>query len=175
MGKLEGKIALITGGSDGMGYGTAEEFIREGAFVFITGRRREQLEKAAAALGDRAAGIVADAGKLADLDRMYAEIREKKGKLDIVFANAGIFPQVPHDQVTEELFDSVFDVNVKGVFFTIQKALPLMDRSGSVILNASFLKDSAIAGMSVYSATKAAVAQPGPQLYGGVEGRGDRA
>ncbi len=157
MGKLDRKIALITGGSEGMGFDTANEFIREGAFVFITGRRKAQLEKAVEALGSGAAGIQADAGKLEDLDRMYAEIKQKKGKLDVVFANAGIYQQMPQDKVTEEFYDQCADINAKGVFFTIQKAIPLMDQHGSIILNGSFIGSSGFPGMSVYGATKAAV------------------
>ena len=157
MGKLTGKIALITGGSEGMGFTTAEEFLKEGAFVFITGRRKQQLEEAVAKLGENAAGIQADAGKLADLDRMYAEIKSKKGKLDVVFANAGIYEQMPQDKVTEAFYDACADINAKGVYFTIQKALPLMDKNGSIILNGSFIGSAGFPGMSVYGATKAAV------------------
>jgi NAD(P)-dependent dehydrogenase (short-subunit alcohol dehydrogenase family) len=157
MGKLDGKIALITGGSEGMGFDTAIEFLREGAFVFITGRRKLELEKAVTTLGENAAGIQADAGKLDDLDRMYAEIKEKKGKLDVVFANAGIYEQMSYDKVTEEFYDTCVDINAKGVFFTIQKAIPLMGKDGSIILNGSFIGSSGFPGMSVYGATKAAV------------------
>jgi NAD(P)-dependent dehydrogenase (short-subunit alcohol dehydrogenase family) len=157
MGKLDGKIALITGGSEGMGFDTAKEFIREGAFVFITGRREAPLNKAVEALGEKAAGIQADAGKLDDLDRMYAEIKERKGRLDVVFANAGIYEQMPYDKVTEEFYDACVDVNAKGVFFTIQKAIPLMDSKGSIILNGSFIGSAGFPGMSVYGGTKATV------------------
>ena len=157
MGKLDGKIALITGGSEGMGFDTAKEFIREGAYVFITGRRSMQLNQAVEALGPDAAGIQADAGRLDDLDRMYAEIKAAKGKLDVVFANAGVYEQMPHDKVTEDFYDTCVDINVKGVFFTIQKAISLMDHSGSIILNGSFIGSSGFPGMSVYGATKAAV------------------
>ncbi len=157
MGKLNGKFALVTGGSEGIGFDTAKQFIAEGAFVFITGRRKPLLEKAVAELGAQAAGIQADSGKLDDLDRVYAEIRQAKGKLDIVFANAGVYEQKPHDQVTEEFYDYCADINVKGVYFTIQKALPLMDKDGSIILNGSFIGSSGFPGSSVYGATKAAV------------------
>ena len=157
MGKLDGKIALITGGSEGMGFDTAKQFIGEGAYVFITGRRKLLLEKAVEALGVNAAGIQADSGKLDDLDRMYAEIKEKKGKLDVVFANAGVYEQMPYDKVTEDFYDHCADINAKGVFFTIQKAIPLMDQNGSIILNGSFIGSSGFPGMSVYGATKAAV------------------
>ena len=157
MGKLDGKIALITGGSEGMGFDTAKEFLREGAFVFITGRRKPELDKAVQELGDGASAIQADAGKLGDLDRMYAEIKEKKGKLDIVFANAGVYEQMPYDKVTEDFYDTCVAINAKGVFFTVQKAIPLMDKTGSIILNGSFMGSSGFPGMSVYGATKAAV------------------
>ena len=157
MGKLDGKIALITGGSEGMGFDTAKEFLREGAFVFITGRRKPELDKAVKELGQGAAAIQADAGKLEDLDRMYAGIQEKKGKLDVVFANAGIYEQMPYDKVTEDFYDRCADINAKGVFFTIQKAIPLMDKNGSIILNGSFIGSSGFPGMAVYGATKAAI------------------
>ena len=157
MGRLDGKIALITGGSEGMGFDTAKEFINQGAFVFITGRRKATLDEAVEKLGESSAAIQADAGKVEDLERMYAEIKEKKGKLDVVFANAGIYEQVPYDKVTEEFYDRCADINAKGVFFTIQKAVPLMDRNGSIILNGSFIGSSGFPGMAVYGATKAAV------------------
>ena len=157
MGKLDGKIALITGGSEGMGFDTAKEFIHEGAFVFITGRRNAKLDQAMESLGEDAAAIHADAGKVEDLDRMYSEIRGKKGKLDVVFANAGIYEQMPYNEVTEDFYDQCADINAKGVFFTIQKAIPLMDNNGSIILNGSFIGSSGFPGMAVYGATKAAV------------------
>ena len=157
MGKLDGKIALITGGSEGMGFDTAKEFINEGAFVFITGRRKAKLDQAVESLGERSAAIQADAGKVEDLDRMYAEIKQKKGTLDVVFANAGIYEQMPYDKVTEASYDECSDINGKGVFFTIQKAIPLMDKNGSIILNGSFIGSSGFPGMAVYGATKAAV------------------
>ncbi len=119
MGKLDGKIALITGASEGMGFDTAKEFLKEGAFVFITGRRKAELDKAAQELGQGVSAIQADAGNLADLDRMYAEIKATKGRLDIVFANAGIYEQMPYDKVTEDFYDRCADINAKGVFFTI--------------------------------------------------------
>ncbi len=174
MGKLDGKIALITGGSEGMGFDTAKEYIREGAFVFITGRRKPELDKAVEALGDQAAGIQADAGKLTELDRMYAEIKAKKGKLDVVFANAGIYEQMPQDQVTEEFYDACADINTKGVFFTIQKALPLMDQNGSIILNGSFIGSSGFPGMAVYGATKAAVRSFARTFTAELKGTGPR-
>ena len=174
MGKLAGKVALITGGSEGMGFDTAKTFIEEGAFVFITGRRKAKLDEAVTKLGEHAAGIQADAGKLQDLDRMFAEVKEKKGKLDIVFANAGIYGQMPHNQVTEEFYDACVDVNAKGVFFTIQKALPLMDKNGSIILNGSFIGSSGFPGMAVYGATKAAVRSFARTFTAELKGTGPR-
>ncbi len=157
MGKLDGKIALITGGSEGIGFGTAQAFVEEGAFVFITGRRQEKLDEAVGRLGAQAAGIQADAGKLPDLDRTYAEIREKHGRLDILFANAGIYEPKPYGEVTEGFYDACVDINMKGVYFSVQKAVPLMDKTGSIILNGSFIGSSGFPGMSVYGATKAAL------------------
>ncbi len=174
MGKLTGKIALITGGSEGIGFSTAQEFINEGAFVFITGRRKQQLEQAVSKLGKSSFGIQADAGKLADLDRMYAEVKESKGKLDVVFANAGIYGQVPHDQVTEEFYDTCVDINTKGVYFTIQKALPLMDKSGSIILNGSVVGSTGFPGSTVYAATKAAVRSFARTFTAELKGTGPR-
>ncbi len=174
MAKLEGKIALITGGSEGMGFATAQEFVKEGAFVFITGRRKPELDSAVAKLGSNAVGIQADAGKLADLDRMYAEIKDKKGKLDVVFANAGIYEQMPQDKVTEEFYDKCVDINVKGVYFTIQKALPLMDKNGSIILNGSFIGSTGFPGMSVYGGTKAAVRSFARSFTAELSGTGPR-
>jgi len=158
MGKLAGKIALITGGSEGIGLATAQEFIKEGAFVFITGRRKEVLDAAVATLGPNATGVQSNAENLNDLDRLYAEIKAKKGKLDVLFANAGIYAGgVPLGQITEEHYDSIFGVNVKGLVFTVQKALPLMGKGGSIILNGSVVAVKGFPSLSVYSATKAAV------------------
>lgn len=126
MGKLDGKITLITGGTEGMGFATAQEFVAEGAFVFVTGRRQAEVDKAAAALGENAHGIVADAGKVPDIERMYAEIMAMKGRLDVVFANAGVYKVVPWNETDEEEFDRVFNINARGVFFIVQKAIPLM-------------------------------------------------
>jgi len=156
-GKLEGKIALVTGGSSGIGLATAQEFVKEGAFVYITGRRQEELDKAATIIGSSVKAVRADASKLADLDRLFAQIKQEKGRLDVVFANAGQARFVPISDVTEDLFDKTFDTNVKGVFFTVQKALPLIPDGGSILLNASVVSQKGIGAASVYSATKAAV------------------
>ena len=157
MGKLTGKVALVTGGSEGIGLATAQEFISEGAFVFITGRRQAQLDEASKVLGSQAVAIRADASDLGDLDHLYAEIKERKGKLDVLFANAGVYSGAKIGEITEEHFDSIFGINVKGLLFTIQKALPLMGKGGSIILNGSVVASKGYPNLSVYSATKAAV------------------
>jgi NAD(P)-dependent dehydrogenase (short-subunit alcohol dehydrogenase family) len=157
MGKLEGKIALITGGNSGIGLATANQFVNEGAYVFITGRREPQLSAAVKEIGRNVTGIPGDVANLGDLDRLFAQIKQEKGKLDIVFANAGITPQTPLGNITEEDYDSLFNANVKGLLFTVQKALPLMPDGGSIILNASIVASKGFADWSVYSATKAAV------------------
>ncbi len=174
MGKLDGKIALITGATEGMGFDTAREFLAEGAFVFITGRRKPQLDQAVTTLGDHVIGIQADSGKPADLDRVYAEIKQSKGKLDVVFANAGVYEPVPVANVTEDFYDHCVDINTKGVFFTIQKALPLMNATGSIILNGSFIGSAGFPGMSVYGATKAAVRSFARSFTAELKGTGPR-
>jgi NAD(P)-dependent dehydrogenase (short-subunit alcohol dehydrogenase family) len=130
--KLEGKIALITGGSTGIGLATAKQFVEEGAYVYITGRRQPELDAAVASIGSNLNAIRGDVTKLADLDRIYAQIGKEKGRLDIVFANAGGGPLVPLGSITEEHYDSVFNVNVKGLAFTVQKALPLIPNGGTM-------------------------------------------
>jgi NAD(P)-dependent dehydrogenase (short-subunit alcohol dehydrogenase family) len=157
MGKLEGKIALITGGNCGIGLATAKQFVNEGAYVFITGRREPQLSAAVKEIGSNVTGIPGDVANLGDLDRLFAQIKREKGKLDVVFANAGITPQTPLGNITEEDYDSLFNVNVKGLLFTVQKVLPLMPDGGSIVLNASIVASKGFADWSVYSATKAAV------------------
>jgi len=158
MGKLEGKIALITGGSTGIGFATAKLFVNEGAYVFITGRRDSELAQAVKKIGRDVTGVKGDVSNLADLDRLFARIKQEKGQLDIVFANAGGAKLAPLDAITEEHFDSLFNSNVKGLLFTVQKALPLLPDGASVILNASIAASTApLPGWSVYNATKAAV------------------
>jgi len=157
MSKLNGKIALITGGTTGLGFATAERFLSEGAEVVITGRRQAELDSAVKRLGQNVLGVQGDVSKLADLDRLYATIREQKGHLDIVFANAGGGAFVPLGAITEEHFDQIFNINVKGLLFTVQKALPLMKDGGAIILNASIVASIGMEAFSVYSATKAAV------------------
>src|SRR5579862_2427874 len=156
-GKLEGKIALVTGGSSGIGLATAQQFVKEGAYVYITGRRQSELDKAVKTIGKQVTAVRADASKLADLDRLFAQIKEEKGRLDVVFANAGGGSLAPLGSITEEHYDQTFNTNVKGLLFTVQKALPLIPDGGSIILNASIVSIKGMPGFSVYSATKAAV------------------
>lgn len=155
--KLTGKIAVITGGNSGIGLATAKLFAEEGAFVFITGRRQEELEKAVKEIGKNAIGVQGDISKMADLDRLYATVKQKKGRIDILFANAGWGEFVPIEKVTEEHYNKTFDVNVKGTLFTVQKALPLLVDGASIILNASITSRQGTAAFCVYSASKAAV------------------
>jgi NAD(P)-dependent dehydrogenase (short-subunit alcohol dehydrogenase family) len=157
MGRLDGKIALITGGTSGIGLATAQRFVQEGAHVFVTGRRKAELNAAIKAIGERATGIEGDVAKPADLDRLFARIKQDKGALDIVFANAGTAKYATLGSITEELFDQTFGVNVKGLLFTVQKALPLLRDGASIILNASIVASKGLASNSVYSASKAAV------------------
>lgn len=157
MGKLEGKIALITGGNSGIGLATAKEFVKEGAYVFITGRRAPELAVALQEIGRNVTAIQGDVSNLKDLDRIFTQIKQEKGKLDIVFANAGIGQFAPLGKITEEHYDSIFNINVKGLLFTVQKALPLMPEGSSIILNASIVASKGFPEFSVYSATKAAV------------------
>jgi len=157
MGKLEGKIALVTGGSSGIGLAAAKQFVDEGAYVFITGRRDVELGAAVKEIGKNVAGVQGNVANLGDLDRLFVRIKSEKGKLDVVFANAGVAKYAPIGAITEDIFDSIFSVNVKGVLFTVQKALPLMPDGGSIILNASIVASKGLPTNSVYSATKAAV------------------
>jgi NAD(P)-dependent dehydrogenase (short-subunit alcohol dehydrogenase family) len=155
--KLEGKIAVITGGTDGIGLATAKLFVKEGAYVFITGRRRQQLDDAVKAIGSNVSGVQGDVAKLADLDRLYGSVAKTKGKIDIVFANAGAAEFVPFGAVTEEHFDKLFQINVRGTLFTVQKALPLLNDGSSIILNGSVASAKGTAGFGVYAASKAAI------------------
>src|SRR5947209_13289178 len=157
MSKREGKIALVTGGNSGIGLATAKQFVNEGAYVFITGRRDPELAAAVKEIGRNVTGIQGDVSNRGDLDRLFAQIKREKGKLDIVFANAGVAKYAPFGTITEELYDSIFDINVKGLLFTVQKALPLLPDGASIILNASIVASKGFSSNSVYSATKAAV------------------
>jgi NAD(P)-dependent dehydrogenase (short-subunit alcohol dehydrogenase family) len=155
--RLANKTALITGGNSGIGLATAKQFVKEGAHVFITGRRDAELAAAVKAIGRNVTGVQGDASNLGDLDRLFAQIKRDKGGLDIVFANAGIVTTTPLGKITVEDYDSIFNVNVKGLLFTVQKALPLLHDGGSIILNASIVASKGSPNWSVYSATKAAV------------------
>src|SRR5271169_5408043 len=157
MGRLDGKIALVTGGNGGIGLATAKQFVSEGAYVFITGRRKAELEAAVGDIAKNVSGVQGDVANLEDLDRLFARIKQDKSKLDIVFANAGVARYSSLDEITPELYDSIFNVNVKGALFTVQKALPLIPEGGSIILNASIVASKGLPANSVYSATKAAV------------------
>jgi len=157
MGKLEGKVAVVTGGSSGIGLATAQRFAAEGAHVFITGRRASELDEAVKQIGKNVTGVQGDTSSLADLDRLYAAVKEKKGHIDILFANAGVFEMAPLGAITEEHYNRMFDINVKGLLFSVQKALPLFQDGGSIILNASIVATKGLPALSVYSATKAAV------------------
>ena len=149
MGKLEGKIALITGGNSGIGLATAKEFVNEGAYVFITGRRDPELAAAVREIGKNVTGVQGDTSNRGDLDQLFTQIKREKGKLDIVFANAGIAKYARFGTITEELYDAIFDINVKGVLFTVQKALSLLPDGASIILNASIVASKGLPANSV--------------------------
>ena len=155
--KLEGKIAVITGGNSGIGLATAKRFVSEGANVFIFGRRQNEIDAGVSEIGKNVIGIQGDVSNLADLDRLFDVVKDQKGHLDILFANAGIAQFAPLGEISEEHFDKIFRINVKGLLFTVQKALPILEDGGSIILNASIGTSKGVGGSSVYSATKAAV------------------
>jgi NAD(P)-dependent dehydrogenase (short-subunit alcohol dehydrogenase family) len=154
MKKLEGKVGVITGGNSGIGLATAQGFVEEGAYVFITGRRQSELDKAVKQIGKNVTGVQGDVSNLADLDRLYGIVKEQKGRIDVLFANAGIMELFPLETVSETYFDKTFRVNVKGVFFTVQKALPLFSHGGSIVLTGSIAGSKGMTGLSVYWATK---------------------
>jgi NAD(P)-dependent dehydrogenase (short-subunit alcohol dehydrogenase family) len=156
-GRLEGKVAVITGGNSGIGLATAKQFVAEGAYVFITGRRQPELDAAVKQIRHNVTAVQSDVAKLADLDRLFATVRAEKSRIDILFANAGIAEFAPLGEITEEHFDSIFGTNVKGLVFTVQKALPLMPDGASIVLNASIVASKGQSQLSVYSATKAAL------------------
>jgi len=156
-GKLEGKVAVVTGGNSGIGLATAKRFAAEGAYIFITGRRQAELDRAVEEIGPNAVAVRADSSNLPDLDRLYDRVKMEKGRIDILFANAGGGEFAALGEITEEHYDKTFNTNVKGVLFTVQKALPLFLNGGSIILNASTTASMGTPAFSVYSATKAAV------------------
>ena len=155
--RVAGKVAVVTGGSTGIGLGTARRLAEEGARVFITGRRQAELDAAAEQIGANVTAVRGDVSDLADLDRLYTTIKDQAGRIDILFANAGGGEFAPLGEITEEHFDKAFNINVKGLLFTVQKALPLIPDGGSIILNASIVSIKGMPAFSVYSATKAAV------------------
>jgi len=157
MGKLQGKVAVITGGTEGIGLATATLFAAEGAYVFITGRRQKELDAAVKTIGGNVFGVQGDVARLDDLDRLYATVADKKGRIDIVFANAGVAEFVPLGKISEEHFDKLFNINVKGALFTVQRALPLMNDGGSIILTGSVASAKGTPAFWVYGATKAAI------------------
>ena len=157
MGKLQGKVAVITGGSSGIGLAAAKLFVAEGAYVFITGRRQKELDEAVRVIGDNVTGIQGDVADLADLDRLYENINATGRRIDIVFANAGIAEFAALGNITETHFDKLFSTNVKGVLFTVQKALPLLNDGGSIILTGSVASTKGTPAFWVYGATKAAI------------------
>jgi NAD(P)-dependent dehydrogenase (short-subunit alcohol dehydrogenase family) len=155
--RLDGKIAVITGGNSGIGLATAHRFVKEGAYVFITGRRQSELDAAVIQIGKNVTGVQGDVSNLDDLHRLYDTVKRQKGRIDVLFANAGIGEFAPLGSITESNFDKTFSVNVKGILFTVQEALPLFEKGGSIILNASTAGSKGVVGFSVYSATKAAI------------------
>ena len=157
MGKLEGKVAVITGGSSGMALASAKLFVEEGAYVFITGRRQGQLDEAVKAIGRNVTGVQGDAASLDDLDRLFDTVKREKGKIDILFASAGKGEPLPLGQITEKHFDAAFDLNVRGTLFTVQKALPLFSDGGSIIMTGSNASAKGFPGFGVYAASKLAL------------------
>jgi NAD(P)-dependent dehydrogenase (short-subunit alcohol dehydrogenase family) len=155
--RLEGKIAVITGGNSGIGLATAQRFVQEGAYVFITGRRQSELDKAVKQIGKNVIGVQGDVSNLADLDRLYDIVNKQKGRIDILFANAGILKSAPLGLITESDFDKIFNINVKGLLFTVQRALTLFQDGGSIILTSSVGGSKGTPALSVYNATKAAI------------------
>lgn len=157
MSKLQGKIAVVTGGNSGIGLATAKRLVADGAYVFITGRRQAELDAAVAEIGENVSGVQGDVSNIENLDRLYETVKAQKGKIDIFFANAGGGEFAKLGEISEEHFDKTFGINVKGLLFSVQKALPLISENGSIILNGSTAGSSGMESFSVYSASKAAV------------------
>ncbi len=174
MGKLDGKVAVITGGNSGMGLATAQRIAAEGARVFVTGRRQAKLDAAVKLIGEAATGVRGDVSDLADLDRLYATVKEQAGHVDVLFANAGTGSFLRIGEITEEHFDVTFGINVRGLLFSVQKALPLFRDGGSIILNASFASIKGFEAVSVFSASKAAVRSFARSWTTDLRGRGIR-
>jgi NAD(P)-dependent dehydrogenase (short-subunit alcohol dehydrogenase family) len=174
MGKLEGKVAVITGGNSGIGLATAIEFAEQGAQLVISGRDQKTLDQAAKELGPEVLVVRADVAKLADIDKLFAAVRARFGRVDVLFVNAGIGKFVPFEAVTEEFYDAVLDINLKGAYFTIQKALPLLSDGASIVLNASINAHIGMANSSVYAASKAALISLARTLSADLVGRNIR-
>ena len=172
--KLEGKIAVVTGGSAGIGFGAAKQFAEAGARVFITGRRQEELDKAVAILGSNVTGIQGDMSDIADIDRLFEKVRLYADQIHVLFVNAGIYEFAPLGEITEAHFDRIFGTNVRGLLFTVQKALPLLKPGASVILTGSIASGKGMASFSVYNATKAAVRSFARSWILDLKGRGIR-
>ncbi len=157
MGKLDGKVAVVTGANSGIGLATAKRLVADGAYVFITGRRKAELDAAAREIGRNVTAVQGDVSSLADLDRLFATVKELKGRIDILFANAGVAEAAPLGTISEDQYDRTFGANVKGTLFTVQKALPLLPDGASIILTSSIVGSKGFANLSVYNATKAAL------------------
>ena len=174
MGKLEGKVAVITGGNSGIGLATAKEFKEQGARVVITGRDQKTLDEAKRAIGGEVLAVRSDTSNLTDIDKLFNVVKEKFGKIDVLFVNAGIGKFAPVEAVTEEVFDSIMNINFKGAYFTIQKALPLLNDDASIVLNASISANIGMPNSSVYAASKAALITLARTLSAELVGRGIR-
>jgi NAD(P)-dependent dehydrogenase (short-subunit alcohol dehydrogenase family) len=174
MARLTGKVAVVTGGNSGIGLATAKRFREEGAKVVISGRDQRTLDEAIKTIGGEVVAVRADVAKLSDLDKLYRTVSEKFGRIDVLFANAGIAKFAPLAESTEALYDETFNINVKGVYFTIQKALPLLNDGASIIINSSVASESGVADTSIYSATKAAIRSFARTLTAELVGRGIR-
>src|SRR5256885_1870037 len=174
MKRLEGKVAVVTGGSSGIGLASAKRFEEEGARVAIAGRSKKTLQEAVNTIGNGVLAVQADVGKLADIDKLYAEVSKKLGKIDVLFVNAGVAKFAPFAETSESLYDEQFDINIKGAYFTIQKALPLLNDGASIILNTSVADRKGTAGTSAYSATKTALRSLARTTAAGQVGRGVR-
>lgn len=172
--RFDNKVVVITGGTDGIGLATAKAFAVEGAQVYVTGRRQERLDEAVAAIGNGAVGVQGDVAKSADLDRLYAQIGREQGRVDVVFANAGVSESASIDGIEEDHLDRVFDINIKGTVFTVQKALPLMSSGGAVVLAGSGVGSKGFPSLSIYSATKAAIRSFARTWTTDLKGRGIR-
>ncbi len=174
MARLTGKVAVVTGGNSGIGLATAKRFREEGAKVVISGRDQRTLDEAVKIIGGEVVAVRADVAKLSDLDKLFKTVSEKFGRIDVLFANAGIAKFAPLAESTEALYDETFNINVKGVYFTIQKALPLLNDGASIIINSSVASESGVADTSIYSATKAAIRSFARTLTAELVGRGIR-